>query len=247
MSLSKAMQILDLLSQPPYEYKISEISENTGINRTTVYRIVKTLARSDYVVFSEGTRKVKVGPVLHHVGSTYLHRFDWGKKVEETLETLANETRESVGFAVREGDKVVSLYEFESHQPFRMNYRPGTLYPMNRGCYGKCLMAFHEDQARVERLLRSQKFEKHLPNTLTEPEEILAEYARIREQGYVLSEGETFSPSAAGVGVPVFTRAGKVCGCLVVAFIKSDDLSERVERYLTVLREHAANLSRCIP
>jgi DNA-binding IclR family transcriptional regulator len=117
---------------------------------------------------------------------------------------------------------------------------------MNRGCYGKCLMAYH-DPARVQKLLRSEKFEKQLPNTLTDPDEILAEYARIREQGYVISDGETFSPSAVGVGVPVFTRSDQVLGCMVVAFIKSDDWGERMERYLAVLREQAATLSRSIP
>ncbi len=240
------MQILDLLSQPPFEYRVAEISQQTGINRTSVYRILRTLANQDYLVHSPATNRYRIGPMLHHVGSTYVNNLNWHEKVEETLDALANETRESVGFAVREGDLVISLYEVETHQPFRMNYRPGAIYPMNRGCYGKCLMAYH-NPVRVEKLLRSQKFEKHLPNTLTDSDEILAEYARIREQGYVISDGETFSPSAVGVGVPIFSRDGEARSCMVVAFIKGTDYQERVTKYLAALRDHAEKLSRFIP
>lgn len=246
MSLRKALAVLDLLSQPPFEYRVSDISQATGINRTSVYRIVQSLAKEDFLVYAPDTKKYKVGPMLHHVGSAYVNNLTWKEKVEETLESVANATKESVGFAVREGDKVISLYEVETHQPFRMNYRAGTLYPMNRGCYGKCLMAYH-DQRRVEKLLRSQKFEKLLPNTLTKPAEILAEYRKIREQGFVVSDGETSSPSAVGVGVPVPGRSGEVKACIVVAFIKGDDYKERIARYLAILKPHAAELSRYLP
>ncbi len=246
MSLRKALEILDLLSQPPFEYRVSDISQATGINRTSVYRIVRTLAQADYLVHAPATKKYKIGPMAHHIGSAYVNNFTWRQKIEEALDAVSTATKESVGFAVREGDKVISLYEVETHQPFRMNYRAGTLYPMNRGCYGKCLMAYH-DPKRVEQLLRAQKFEKLLPNTLTKPAEILAEYRRIREQGFVVSDGETSSPSAVGVGVPLSGRGGDVKACMVVAFIKGDDYEERIERYLEILREHTAELSRYLP
>lgn len=246
MSLAKALTILDLLSRPPFEHRLSDVSRETGINRTTVYRIVRTLAKTDCVIYSEVTKKCKIGPMLHHIGSAYLENFSWAEKVEEALERVAAATRESVGFAVREGDRVISLFEHETHQPFRMNYRAGTIYPMNRGCYGKCLMAYH-DPGRVDELLRSQTFEKVLPNTLTEPSEVLAEYARIRAQGHVVSVGETLSPAAVGVGVPVFRRTGEVLGCMVVAFIKTDDYEARIRQYLAVLHKHAKALSLAIP
>ncbi len=246
MSLRKALVILDALSRPPFEFKVAEISRMTTINRTTVHRILSTLTGEDFLIHTAATNKYKIGPMLYHVGSIYVDNFKYGKEIEETLQEVADITKESVGFAVREADKIISLYEVETHQPFRMNYRPGMIYPMNRGCYGKCLMAYH-DQEEVKRLLASQQFEKQFPNTLTEPEEILAEYRRIREQGYVTSIGETLSPSAAGVGVPVFNRTGDVKGCMVVAFIKGPDYQERVQTYLEVLLEHARELTRYFP
>jgi len=246
MSLKKAMEILNTLSLPPFEYKVTEISQNTGINRTTVYRILCSLVDGDFLIRRTDTDKYKIGPMLYHIGSIYLDNFNFGTKVEETLGKIANITKESVGFAVREGDKVISIFEVETHQPFRMNYRPGAFYPMNRGCYGKCLMAYH-DQERVAEILSSKKFEKHFPNTLTDPGEILDEYAKIREQGYVISDGETLSPSAVGVGVPVFNREGIVKGCMVIAFIKDPDYKARITSYLEILSENAKDLSKYMP
>ena len=107
-------------------------------------------------------------------------------------------------------------------------------------------MAYH-DQDRVKEILCSKKFERRFPNTLTDPGEILAEYGRIRERGYVISDGETLSPSAVGVGVPVFNGEGIVKGCMVIAFIKDPDYEAKIPRYLEVLSENAEELSKYMP
>jgi DNA-binding IclR family transcriptional regulator len=126
-----------------------------------------------------------------------------------------------------------------------MNYHPGQFYPMNRGGYGKCLYAYY-DQERVKQLLAEQKFEKYGPNTLTEPEEILREYEKIRSQGYVISDEEV-APLVIGVGVPVFDQRGEVKGCLACAFLKDSDKEEKIERFIKLFNQGAEGLTRYLP
>jgi len=163
----------------------------------------------------------------------------------KTQLALSSHGKESVGYAVRVGDKVISLYETEVHQPYKMNYHPGQFYPMNRGGYGKTLYAYY-DQERVKQLLAEQTFEKYGPNTLTKPEDILREYAKIRAQGYAISEEEV-APHWIGVGVPVFSQSGEVRGCIAAAFLKGEDKDEKIKYFIELFQKGAEELSRYLP
>lgn len=244
-SLDKFIKVLDVLSREPYELKIGELSQRVGINRTSVHRILSELLKIGYVIRDEATKNYKIGPTLYQIGNVYLNNYNYENKLLEILDQISKEIKESVGYAVREGDRVISLYEIEVHQPLKLNYHPGVFYPMNRGCYGKCLMAYY-DQKRVRELLYSQKFEKLFPNTLTDPEEILDEYKKIREQGFVISDEETLTSFVVGVGVPVFNSSGEVKACIASAFIKEAEYKEKIEFHKKVFFEYAKEMTKYI-
>ncbi|MBN2051165.1 MAG: IclR family transcriptional regulator [Spirochaetales bacterium] len=245
-NLEKITRILQILGTKPYLYSAAEIGHLTGINRTTVYRILTDLAAEHFVIQEKVSRKFTVGPMLYHIGSVYLNNYHYKHEVLHTLEKVAELTGESAGLAIRDGDRILSLFEIEMRQPFRMNHPPGSLYPMNRGCYGKCLMAYHQEET-VKRLLRIQPFEKLFPNTLTTVDEILDEYRLIRRQGYVISDGEEYDAAAAGVGVPVKNLAGEVMACMAIAFIKGPDFDIKINSSLPILQKYAEEITPFIP
>lgn len=243
--VGKALLILETLSNHNDKLKVAEISELTKLNRTTVYRILKEMLEMDWVIQDYKSKKFMIGPMAFHVGMAYTKNNNIEAKILEVLNRISEEVKESIGYAVREGDKVISLYEIEVHQPYKMNYHPGQFYPMNRGSYGKCLYAYY-DQERVKQLLAEQKFEKVGPNTLTDPEEILREYEKIRKQGYVVSIEEVMN-LVIGVGVPVFNRAGEVKGCIAGAFFKDKDYEKKIEKFVRVFKAGAEEISRYLP
>ncbi len=238
--------ILEILNQTPYKFTAQEISNLTGINRTTVYRILMVLVEEDFILQDEETRKFAVGPMLYHIGLGYLNNFHFKDEIYKTLEKLADITSEAIGIAVREGNKIISLYEIDIQQPLKMSYPPGSYYPMNRGCFGKLLMAYH-DRNTVRKLLEQSSFEKLFPNTLTETEEIIREYQNIRNNGYVISDGEGYSVIAAGVGVPVYNKRNQVKACLAVSFVKDDDFEMKKIELLKLLEEYSKELTIYMP
>ncbi|WP_026895221.1 IclR family transcriptional regulator [Clostridiisalibacter paucivorans] len=244
-SIEKALIILNQLSEPPFEYKAIDLSKILGINRTTVHRDLDILIQNDFVIKNDLNKTYRLGPKLYNLGSVYLHNFNFENKILEILNKISEETKESVGLAIRDYEKVISLYEIEFFQPLKMNYRPGIFYPMNRGCYGKCLMAYY-DEDKVKKLLQKQKFEKVCINTLTTTEEILAEYDKIKRQGYVTSIEETFK-YAIGVGVPIFNCNNEVTTCLAVSFFKDDYYLEKIEKFKEILSSYADQIAKYIP
>lgn len=246
--LDKTVTILEILNKEPFSYNTTDLSNISGFNRTTVHRIMSTLEKRQWVIKSENTKEYKIGPSIYQMGCVYLNNFNFEDRIPKILNEISKKTEESVGYAIREGNTVISLYEIEINQPFKMNYKPGLYYPMNRGCYGKCLMAYHDPEI-VKQSLYNQKFEKITENTLTEPEEILDEYKKIREQGYVISDCEV-SSYAMAVGIPVFNSKGIVKACVAVSFIKGSSGrsdTDRIEEFKNIFYSYSEEFTKYIP
>ncbi len=236
LSVEKSIIILKQLCKVPFEYRLSDLVKLTNINRTTLYRILNTFEEQGLVIKTQQNKVYKLGPMAYQMGAVYLNSFEFSDKVYPVLKEIGALSKESVGLAVREGDRVISLYEIEIDQPLKMNYRAGLLYPMNRGCYGKCLMAYH-NQIRVNDMLMEQTFEKFAKNTLTKPEDILNEYEKIRQNGYVISDEETY-PYAVGVGIPIPNSSGEIKTCVAISFIKKGKYNKKIDELLAILLKY---------
>lgn len=243
-SFEKGLAILDVFQEPPHRFSLNTIVKKTAMNRTTVYRNLCTLESRGFISKDEKTKTYRLGPTTFMFGNLYLTSGSYEERVYNVLEEIAAKTKESVGLARRDGDKVVSIYSVEAHQSIKMNDRPGTFYPMNKGSYGKCLMAFHEKPITADKL-KGMKFEKTTPNTLTTPEEILAEYKKIREQGYVISIDENLS-YVIGVGIPIRGQEKKYNNVVAVSFFRQDNYLEKIEEIKKVLFEYRPMLEEII-
>lgn len=243
-SFEKGLTILDLFHNPPHRFSLNDLVELTAMNRTTVYRNLRTLEERGFLTKDEKTKLYRLGPTNYMLGNLYLSSGSYEERVYNILEEIAAQTKESVGLARRDGDKVVSIYSVEAHQAIKMNDRPGTFYPMNKGTFGKCLMAFREKPLTAAQL-DGMKFEKTAPNTLTTGKELILEYKKIREQGYAVSIEETLS-YVIGVGVPIRGQDKKYNNVVAVSFFKQDDYLEKIERIKDVLFRFKPQLEEII-
>lgn len=241
-SIQKAITILELLGNEPYEYTAQAIAKATDINITTIYRILYQLEDSYMVVMDRESKKYKIGPNMYHIGSTYLYNNNYKDRLQEILSEIADITKESVGMAIKDGDKIISIIEIEVHQPMKMNDVPGKYFQPNKGNYGKCLMAF-QDPEYIENYLNTHTFEKSYPATLTEKDELLAEYEKIRKQGYSQSIDE-IGIDVIGAGVPLFNKEGKVRACVAIAFFREDGWENKLEKLTKLLLSYQRTLEQ---
>ena len=242
--MEKGLYLLSILSRAPYKFTITQLEQISGFNRTTIYRTLSTLVESGMVIKDKPSKIYKMGPMTYHLGNVYLSNANYKDSILKILEKISKESAESVGIAHRVGNKVISLMEVETYQIVKINDQPGTYYPMNRGCYGKCLMAYHDPEI-VEKLLDEAPFEKVAPNTLMTKNLILDEYARIREQGYVESVDEV-AAYICGVGVPLHYPDKRVENVVAISFFRQDDYLEKLDRMKAILFKYQSELEKFI-
>ncbi|WZL72440.1 IclR family transcriptional regulator [Clostridiaceae bacterium 35-E11] len=245
-SLEKAMMVLKYLAKEPYQFTALELSKALQINRSTVHRILADLMKSMLVLQSPSTKKYKLGPMSYHIGAAYLHASNYSDEIAQIVDEAAKKLELSVGYAVIDDGNIITLYENEHYFGMSMGYKPGTLYPINCGAYGKTLMAFYEPYQELEKIVYTTKLEKRTENTITDPKVLLQEYAHIRERGYAISDGENIK-GAFGVGVPVRNSKNKVCACIGVACIKASITPEKLEFIKKVILDAANKISKLIP
>ncbi len=241
-SLEKGLYMIELLTEKPYKYTLSQLVKRTGMNRTTIYRTLTILKESGMLIQDSKSKEYKMGQLAYKMGNVYLMNADYRQSILTLLEKIAEESGESVGIAHREGNSVMSIYAVEIHQPIKINDKPGTLYPMNKGSYGKCLMAYH-DSEEVNKLLDTMTFLKTAPNTLINKEDILAEYKKIRAQGFVTSIEETL-PYIIGVGIPLKSPDGRVENVIAISFFKQENDPQKIHRMHDILIKYQDQLEK---
>lgn len=244
-SVDKAVDLLEQLAMPPYEYKPAELAALTGLNRSSVYRLLGVLRARELVACDSSGERFKIGSGLYHIGTKYLYNNNFHSVVQNILDELSGMLKESVGMAVWDSGRVISLMEVELHQPMKLNDYPGRYFPINKGCYGKTLAAYQPTPV-IEEMIREQQFEKSCRNTLTTREELLEEYAKIRRQGYTYSVDEV-GIDTLGVGIPLTSSDGRVRTCVAAAFYRTDGWMEKMERCREILLEYQPVLEKNIP
>lgn len=243
-AIGKTIQILKAFSEPPYLYSASELAKNLDINRTTVHRILSEL-QDEMLIIQNAEKKYTIGPELYHIGSKYLYKEKGFNFIKEIVEKIAIQLKQNVGYTVIDGDKIINLYESELTMPVKITYEHGSFFPINCGAYGKTIMSFYKPYNELEKIVKGTVLEKRTHKTITDPDELLKEFEKIRKQGYGISDEENMI-GAYGVGVPIFNSSGNIHGCLGLAAIKGSFEESDIEQYIRVLKRGAKEISKYI-
>ncbi|EOD01616.1 IclR family transcriptional regulator [Caldisalinibacter kiritimatiensis] len=245
-SIQKTINILKQLARAPYEMTALELSNELSINRSTVHRILNTLKDEMLVLQNPVNKKYTLGPMAYHIGIAYINNQTNSEQIKYILNEVAKETKQSVGYAMLIDGKIMNIYEIENYQPIKIGYRPGSFYPIHCGAYGKCITAFIEPKEKLKKIVYSSELYKKTPNTITDPEELLKEYEKIRKNGYAISNEESLL-GAIGIGAPVRNSSGKVIGSVAAASIKSALTNSDFEFIKQKVIEAAQKISKFIP
>ena len=126
------------------------------------------------------------------------------------LARLNDATGHTVHLAELEGAEVVYIDKFESHHPVRMYSRIGLTAALHSAAVAKVILA-DMPRSRQEHIAAGLDYVKMTENTLTTPEELLAELAVVREQGWAhdKSEHESFVHC---IAAPIRDASGLVVG-----------------------------------
>src|SRR5918999_4247178 len=95
-AVERALAVLGTLAEGGQDLGTNEIARRSGINPSTVSRLLATLAHAGYVQHVGDSGRYRLGLRLLELGNRVADRLDLGGAARPHLEALADETGETV-------------------------------------------------------------------------------------------------------------------------------------------------------
>jgi IclR family acetate operon transcriptional repressor len=211
-SVSRALSLLELLAQAGGRLPISELAQRSGLSLGTVHRLLATLASRGYVR-QDADRRYALGAALLPLGDAATRLLSsWALPF---LAELANECGETTNLAVLDGDYVCYIAQAPGRHRMRMFTEVGRRVLPHSTAVGKVLLA-NSGEERLRRLVARVGLPARTPRTLTTLPALVAELAKVRDQGWAVDDEEE-EPGVRCLAVPVRSDGGEAAAALSVS------------------------------
>lgn len=243
-AVKRAFDILELFLAHDGPLSASEIAKLTGLPRTSVHELVHTLLRGSYLVAADeaNTRRFKLGPALLSLGYRYQTDLDIAREGQIVAQRISGICGETVHVATLEGDQVLYVAKVDSTRSVRMVSRVGGRLPAHVTGVGKVLLAGLSD-AELERVLPDEGPLIGLtPNSITDPDVLREELARVRAEGVAFEFRES-NDHVGCVAAPVRDHSGKTVAGMSISELMTSFDEEHMLEHASLVKEGAAELS----
>jgi DNA-binding IclR family transcriptional regulator len=244
---SSLRRALDVLSAIALECErgssptLTELSEYSGVNRSTVSRLLQPLLEAGFVEQDVRSGRYRLGPQTARLGQIYLENFEAHDVAGPILRALAEESLETAHIGVQDGVDIVYVDKYESPLSVRTVSRIGSRQPLYCTAIGKTLLAFAGESALTTML------ESGMPartvHTITEAGTLRSELDEIRARGYAVDDEEN-EAGIRCVGAPVFNHRGEVVAAISISGPANRMTIDRIGLLSGTVRNAAIEISR---
>ncbi|MDX2022252.1 MAG: IclR family transcriptional regulator [Deltaproteobacteria bacterium] len=208
-NLGKACQALKAIAEAPHGLTMGEVESIVAASQTTTFRLLNTLCGEGFL--EKRDRNYHIGPALIQLGLAALGRVNLRTVAGPVLRTLAARTGETAHVAIPAGNASLILDVCESDSPVRAASRAGALADLHCSSTGKVFLAFREGEENAEASVAP--LQKRTARTMTDWRALIAELARVRDQGFAIDDGEYYE-GVRCLAAPVRNATGQVVGAI---------------------------------
>lgn len=237
----KTLDILESVASQKNGVRLTELSRETGVPKSTLLRYLMTLERRGYLSKDPLTGRYGLGLKLFQLGSMAVARHSLGEIALPQMHSLLDRFSETVNLGIMEGGQVLYLEILESPQAMRMSSRIGSRDYAHATSLGKAMLAFLPEE-EVEEVVRVHGLPPRTEKTIATLEGLKEELGKVKERGYAIDDGEN-EPMARCVGVPIFNRFGEVAGALSLSGPAHRFSEAKIEAMGQALMEAASRIS----
>ncbi len=240
-TLTRAINVLRVVASGQNGgMRLTDIAMATGLDKSTVHRIIKYLMSESMLVKQHGKSTFRLGPLLFELGLCAFPRSNLTDLCFMELQHLAEETEDTAFLLQRSGWDAVCVARSEGSYPIKtLTSGVGDRHPLGIGAGGMAMLAALDDY-QVQDVLKTIK--NRLPRYGLSHENILNDVSVTREQGFACNN-EVAAKEVVAVGVPLLGPSSQVVGGLFVASFVQRMNSSRVSELGQRLQEVGAQLS----
>ncbi|HBZ45477.1 MAG TPA: IclR family transcriptional regulator [Maritimibacter sp.] len=242
-SLAKGLQVIECFGAETPRLTITDVSRRTGLDRATARRCLLTLHHQGYADYDG--KFFTPTPNILRLGMGALAALPLPQIVQPWLDHLSEQIGESTSVSILDETEIVYLARAAQKRVMSIGLMPGSRLPAHCTSMGRVLLAaLPEDAARA--LIERSDLSPRTPHSLTAPDDIMAELARVRGQGFAIIDQEV-EMGLRSIAVPLFNARGSVVAALNIGLAATQSgPGALVQRFLDPLLTVQAGLRRVL-
>ncbi len=242
-SVSKALDILEVLVFSDEELGATELSQTLQIQKTSTSRLLHTIEQRGYVEHNLETGNYRIGLKAFEMGQVYLHQLGLLQAAKPIITSVVEKCDESAYIATLRGNDEVYLDVIQTSKPLRLASRVGSIAPAYCTAAGKVQLAYLPPED-LEKRLSSTNFVSMTDETIVDVEELRKDLSLIADRGYAMDDQE-FELGVRCIGVPIWDHTGQVIAGVSLSGPISRMTDERVgKELLPMMLEAGREISR---
>ncbi len=207
-AVERAFTVLDAVADGG-ELGTNEIARRTGINASTVSRLLATLAAARFVEHLPDTGRYRLSVRLIELGNAVLGRLDLRTVARPHLQALVRETGETATLSAPGEHDAVTIDFAHGSSVVQSVAQLGRPSIGHATATGKVMLAFGNAE------LPAEPFAVFAPSTITTSARLAMELDRVRASGYALASEER-EVGLAAIAAPVWDSRGDLGGIIGV-------------------------------
>jgi DNA-binding IclR family transcriptional regulator len=237
----KIFAVLEALSQQPKSgLPLDEITEITGMAKTTVHRLLYSMGKLGYIEQDPVTNLYSLSGKFFELGTNALPYQRLTVLAKPLMQSLLLTFGESVNLAVPMSGVAIYILVLESPKPHRVAAAVGNYSYFHCTSVGKSIAAYLSPEELEQSLIR-YGLPAMTPNTITTRSSLEEELGKVRAEG-VAADNEENAQGIICVGGPIFASEGRPIAALSISG-PSVRLSQNLPSVKTAVREAVQKIS----
>lgn len=239
--LERALKIFEIISLSKSPVTIQDLQNATGLNRTTIWRILSTMIESDFLTQLPHTKQYciscKACNLLSASSASSVALVEYARPEMEQLRRLSGET---IMLLLPERIGARTILQLDSFENIRLKDYTNIVTPLFGTSTGLIQLSFMSDE-EIETVF-PDKLPSYTEFTPTNREDILRRIEECRRDGYAYIIDE-YNQGDSGLSVPISLNK-KLVGILNIAGPTVRFTKDHMLSYIPKLKTSAAHIAR---
>lgn len=241
-SASRTIDLLDLLAFSQKPLTLKEICDEMSLPKSSAFELVYTLMDRGAVEYGNKDAKTfKVSIKMFQIGAAVIARTDLYQEAHSVIQSLSQQTGETVYLAVEKNNRIVYLDKAEADSPIRSTQVIGSSNYMHLTGLGKALLAAHTDD-EVREIVGMGELATLTPYSICTTNALLDDLKETRLRGYAIDNRESMEYVKC-VAAPVRGYDGKAVAAISTTALNTHMTDDRVAAFGKLVMAAALDIS----
>jgi IclR family KDG regulon transcriptional repressor len=241
-SLERALTLLLAFETQNNEMGTIELSELSGLHKSTVSRLLKVLTAYEFLQQNPSTKKYFLGSSIIRLSRSLNQSLKTNlvQIAKPYIDRLRYQLKETVILEILSGENMILAYIAEGPRIVRLAGDVGDRVAFHAAAGAKAFLSYCSPELRKK--LLGTRLRRLTKNTITDPEVLQRHMEEIKQKGFAV-DNEEMDEGTMAVAAPIFNYDKKPIAALVVAGPPQRIAGNRGKPIISALKKTAQDIS----